>query len=154
MQDVNEFLVHAVRLEREASLRFDALADAMDSHGNREVGEFFRRMAHFSRLHMQEAQARCGFRDLPEIEAENLMWYPGEGPETAAYQGFDPLNSLSDALRLALESEKQGLEFYAMFEKSEDPEIRVMAAEFVKEENEHVEELKRWVARYEVEGKI
>ena len=47
---------------------------------------------------------------------------------------------------MALEAETAGLEFYrGVFDATEDPEIRVLAKEFVEEEQEHVAELERWI---------
>ena len=70
MQSVEEFLAYAIKLEQEAALRFGQLADAMEAAGNREVGKLFRRLATASRAHLNEARARSGFRDIPDIEFE------------------------------------------------------------------------------------
>ena len=64
MKSVEEFLVYAARLEQEAALRFDELADVAASFANKDVAEFFRQMAYFSRLHLDEARKRGGFHDL------------------------------------------------------------------------------------------
>ena len=61
------FLAHAVRLEEEAAAGFSELADAMDTLGNPDAAEFFRRMAEFSRRHLAQARARVGARPLPEL---------------------------------------------------------------------------------------
>jgi rubrerythrin len=70
MLTVEEFLAHAIRLEREAADRFDQLAEAMLNCGNREVGKLFRKLADYSRMHLAEARARAGFRDVPELKHE------------------------------------------------------------------------------------
>lgn len=148
MQSVEEFLVYAARLEQEAALRFDELADVARSFDNKDVGEFFRQMAHFSRLHLEEARKRGGFHDLPEMSAGQFQWPDSESPEAAAIWGADPNMDLSQAMQLALEAEKRGLSFYAdVLEKTDDPEVRVMAREFVEEEAEHVRAIERWIDR-------
>ena len=47
MDSVELFLAYSIKLEEEAALRFDQLADAMISAGNREVGKLFRRLADY-----------------------------------------------------------------------------------------------------------
>ncbi len=47
---------------------------------------------------------------------------------------------------MALDAESAGLEFYAsVLAATDDPEIQVLAKEFVGEEGEHVAEHKRWI---------
>jgi rubrerythrin len=47
---------------------------------------------------------------------------------------------------VALDAETAGLEFYRnVLNSTDDPEIKVLAKEFVDEEAEHVAELKRWI---------
>ena len=84
METVEEFLAHSIRLEQEAALRFGQLADAMDSCGNKEVSKLFRQLADYSRMHQADAQARAGFRDIPQMEAGDFKWPGVESPETPA----------------------------------------------------------------------
>lgn len=149
MKDVNEFLAYAMKLEQEASLRFDELADSMATHGNTEVAGFFRKMAEFSRMHLAEAKKRSGYHDLPDMKPEDYQWPDIESPESTAIQAACPMTSIDQALEMALESEKRGFEFYDSIAKgTQDPEIRAMAVEFAQEEGEHVAELERWLVRY------
>jgi rubrerythrin len=145
--DVDEFLAHAVRLEYEAARRFEELADAMATHGNAEVEALFRRMAEYSRRHLAEAQARSGFHELPQLQPHEYRWADGDSPEQASWAGVDGLTDVGYALRLALDSEREGHRFYAeLAEHSDDPEVRIMAAAFMQEEAEHVAELERWIS--------
>jgi rubrerythrin len=149
MQSVEQFLVYAARLEQEAALRFDELADMAQSFENKEVEDFFRQMAKFSRMHLEEAKKRGGFRDLPEIGSGEFDWPDIESPESAAIWGADPNMDVNQALQLALQAEEGGLAFYAnVLESTSDPEIKAMAEEFVAEETEHVEAIQKWIARY------
>lgn len=144
---VEIFLAHTIRLEQEAARRFEQLADAMQTSGNREVGQLFRRLAHFSRLHLAEATARAGFRDVPELGPADYEWPDLESPETAAIWAADPFLSCGQALEVALEAESAGLAYYQhILDSSTDPEIRRFATEFVAEEGQHVAELQRWLA--------
>ena len=146
MKSVEEFLAHTIQLENEAALRFGQLADAMMTAGNKEVGRLFRRLADYSLLHLGDARARAGFRTLPQMSAGDYRWPDIESPEAAAIWAADPFIGIEQALQVALEAETAGLEFYrGVLDATADPEIRVLAQEFVEEEQEHVAELERWI---------
>ena len=149
MKNVEEFLAYAVKLEQEAMLRFGELADAMIQHGNAEVGRLFRQLSEYSRLHMGDAMARAGFRDIPKIHADAFEWPDLESPESAAIWAADPFIAREDGLLIALDAEKRGLAFYqSVLDATDDPEIMALAKEFVLEESEHVAELEKWIAAH------
>ncbi len=153
MQSVELFLAYSIKLEEEAALRFDQLADAMGSAGNVSVGKLFRRLADYSRLHASEARERSGFRDVPKLAAGQFMWPDIESPETAAIWAADPVLCREQALEVALDAEKASLGYYRdILETTSDPEVRLFAKEFVEEETQHVEELQRWLKLHR-EGK-
>ncbi len=150
MNTVEEFLAHTIQLEREAALRFGQLADAMNIAGNRTVAKLFRRLADYSLLHLSDAQARAGFRDLPDMQSGDYRWPDIESPEAAAIWAADPFIGIAQALQVALDAETAGMEFYRhVFDSTEDPEIRVLAKEFVEEESAHVAELQRWIGLHQ-----
>jgi rubrerythrin len=147
MESVESFLAHSIKLEEEAALRFDQLADAMMSAGNREVGKLFRRLADYSRLHMRTARERSGFRDIPKFKPGDFEWPDIESPETAAIWAADPFIGREQALQVALEAESASLDYYRdILETTQDPEVRAFAKEFVEEETQHVAELERWLS--------
>jgi rubrerythrin len=147
MESVEEFLAYAIHLEQEAALRFGQLADAMESCGNREVGKLFRRLSEYSRMHLAEARARGGFREIPKMKPDDFIWPGFESPETAAIWAADPFMGREDALEIALAAETAGLEYYQkILDTTADPEIKALATEFVAEEQTHVTELNRWIA--------
>jgi rubrerythrin len=149
MNKLELFLAHAIQLEREAARRYEELAAAMQTDGNAELKGFFSRMAHFSRLHLADAQARGGFRDLPELGADDYEWPEGTSPETAEWAGVDAMMDAHDALLLALESERRGHAYYAAISASTlDPELRRIAAEFAAEEAGHITELERLITAH------
>jgi rubrerythrin len=138
MDSVELFLAYSIKLEEEAALRFDQLADAMLSAGNREVGKLFRRLADYSRLHMRTA--------LPELKAAEFEWPDIESPEVAAIWAADPFIGREQALQVALDAESASLAYYqGILEATRDPQVRHFAQEFVAEESEHVAELQRWL---------
>lgn len=150
LTSVETFLAYAIKLEEEATLRFGQLADAMDSYGNKDVGRIFRKLSDYSRMHLGEARARAGFRDVPTFSPDLFQWPDLESPETAAIWATDPLIARHDAFQIALESEKLGHDFYqSVVDQTSDPEIRVLAKEFAEEEAEHVAALKKWMAEEE-----
>jgi rubrerythrin len=147
MQSVEEFLAYAIKLEQEAASRFGQLADAMEACGNREVGKLFRRLSHASRLHLAEARARSGFREMPAMEPGDFVWPDMESPETAAIWATDPLIGREQALEIALAAETAGLEYYQnILDNTDDPEIKVLAKQFIEEESGHVTALKKSIA--------
>ncbi len=159
MSEIDNFLATAVRLERDAALRYDELADAIAGYGQSEVVDFFRQQALYSRRHLQQAEARTGFRDNWKGEAEGeappresepaeVKFPAGESPEAAAIWAADGEISLEDAMKVALEAEQAGYDYYAnQAQNSKDPEVRALAAEFEEEEAGHVKALKELMAR-------
>jgi rubrerythrin len=148
-ESVENFLAHAINLEQEAADRFGQLADAMDSCGNREVGKLFRQLSDYSRMHLADARARSGFRDIPALKHDEFKWPGLESPETAAIWATDPFVGREEALEIALEAETGAYDYYkGVLDNTRDPEIEVLAKEFVEEESGHVAELRRWIAAH------
>jgi rubrerythrin len=140
--NVRIFLAHAVQLEREAARRYEELAAAMGTEGNQDLKVFFARMAHYSRLHLADAMARGGFRELPTMAPHEYSWPDGTSPETAGWVGVDVHMDRRAALELALEGERSGHAYYAgVAASTPDAELRSIAGEFAQEEAEHVRQL-------------
>jgi len=147
MLTVEEFLAYSIHLEAEAASRFGELADAMKSAGNKDVAQLFRRLADYSRLHLADAKARAGFREIPQLESHDFAWPDLESPECAAIWGADPMIGRDEALQIALAAETAGHDYYkSVLDSTDDPEIKRFAAEFTEEEAGHVAELKKWIA--------
>jgi hypothetical protein len=147
IENVDQFLAYAIRLEEDAATRLNDLAHVMASYGNHDSAAFFGRLAHFSRLHLAQAKARAGFHDIPQMSPGEFEWPDGESPEATSMEASHYLMDIDYAMQLALESEQRGYDFYdGIARTTQDPEIRIMAVEFAAEEAEHVEELKRWIA--------
>ena len=154
MQSVEEFLAYAIKIEQEAALRFGQLADAMEAAGNGEVGKLFRRLANASRAHLNEARARSGFRDIPEMGPDEFIWPNLESPETAAIWAADPLIGREQALNIGLAAETAGLDYYKnIFETTTDPEIKILARQFIEEESGHVAALEKSIALHKTNAR-
>jgi rubrerythrin len=149
MQSVEEFLAYAVKIEEEAAIRFGELADAMQSSGNTEVGKLFRRLSDYSRMHLADARARSAYRDIPDLRPSEFNWPDFESPESAAIWAADPFIGRGDALDISRDAEKASLDYYtSVYETTNDPEIKVLAKEFVEEETSHVREIEKWIAAH------
>jgi rubrerythrin len=147
MITVRDFLTHAIQLEREAARRYEELSAAMGTDGNKELKAFFGKMAHYSRLHLAQATARGGFRDVPTLAPEEYEWPEGVSPETAGWAGVDAQMGPLAALELALDGERSGHAYYAaVAATTTDAELRAIAGEFADEEADHVRELEKLIA--------
>jgi len=149
METVEEFLAHAVALEEDSAVRFDDMADSLEVHQNHEVTDLFRRMAHFSRLHLAEAQKMADGMDLPRFKPWEYKWPDREAPETPDMDATHYLMTPHHALMLALDSERRGHDFYAdLANGSDNTRVRELAAEFAQEESEHVAMLEAMLVKY------
>ncbi|MDD3445985.1 MAG: 2Fe-2S iron-sulfur cluster-binding protein [Zavarzinia sp.] len=147
---VDMFLGYAVKVEQDAALHFDGLAEKMDECGNAEVARLFRQLAAFSRLHLGEAKARAGVIADDLVVPPDYVWPDHATPERTSLMAGDSSLTRLDALKAALQGEKRGHEFYLAVEaKTRDPEIAAMAKLFVREEAEHVKILEAWITREE-----
>jgi hypothetical protein len=147
IDDVNVFLAHAIRLEGDAARRFEDLMHSMRTIESREVEGLFRRLGAFSRMHLEEAMKRGGFRTLPVLAPSDFEWPDGVTPEAAGWQGVDGALDEVGALELALAGERSGHAYYeAVARETNDPEVATMASRFAEEEALHVAELERWIA--------
>ena len=151
MQSVEEFLAYAVKLEEEAALRFGELADAMQSCGNRDVGKLFRRLSDYSRLHLADAKARTGYRDIPDLKPGEFDWPDFESPESGRDLGRRSLyRPRTGARNCARRRTGEFLIITGGFSIPADPEIRVLAKEFAEEETGHVAEIEKWIVAHKL----
>lgn len=147
MTEVGLFLAHAVALEEEAAERYAELADAMEVHNNKEVAELFRKLSHYSVLHLNDVRKRAEGIELPHLKPWEYQWANGEPPESAPSDNAHYMMTPYHCIHLALRNEKRGYGYYAdLAYKSADPEVKRLAAAFAAEEAEHVKELEKWAA--------
>jgi rubrerythrin/ferredoxin len=150
IKSLDDFLSVAVKVEEDAAIHYERLGAAMEKVGNNDVAGLFNQLGAYSRLHLKEANARVTKHNVTLELPANSAWPDHETPERTALWAGDPSMSRLDALKAALQGERRGFEFYYAVEgTTKDHAIRQVAKEFVKEENEHVETLKRWIEREE-----
>lgn len=149
MKTLAEFLAHAITLEEESAHRFDELADALEVHHNGEVVELFRKMAHYSRLHLAEARDAAKGMTLPHYAPWEYKWPDAEAPETVDVDAIHYKMTPHHALTAALHSEQRGYAFYrGLVDTVEDEDVRKLAHEFADEEASHVRLLEEWLLKY------
>jgi rubrerythrin/ferredoxin len=147
---MDEFLNYAVMIEEDAAVHFEQLADAMQACGNADVSALFRQLGGYSRLHLAEAKAKCVRQDVLVSLPSSSAWPDNATPERTTLWAGDVDLSRLGALKAALQGERRGYEFYyAIAGTTKDADIRALAREFVREENEHVEKLKQWIEQEE-----
>lgn len=92
------------------------------------------------------------------VSFEGDTTLPVKGPTlsiaAAVYKGGVQIKTLDEflsyAVKAALQGERRGFEYYyAIAGTTKDAEIRAVAKAFVREETEHVEKLKQWIAQEE-----
>lgn len=150
IRSLDEFLSYSVKVEEDAAVHYDQLAESMAACGNADVASLFTQLARYSRMHLEEAKAKCARYDVTVQLPASSSWPDNSSPEMTALWAGDPALTRLDGLKAALQGERRGFEFYyAVANTTEDPEIRKVAKEFVREETEHVETLKLWIEKEE-----
>jgi len=148
---LDSFLSYAVKVEEDAAVHFERLADTMLACGNVDVAALFRQLASYSRLHLEEARSRCVRFEVVAALPASTAWPDNETPERTELWAGDPSLTRLGALKAALVGEQRGHDFYyTVAGTSKDSTIRSVASEFVREEAEHVATLRNWIEREQV----
>lgn len=144
---LDEFMAQAYAMELDAQSRYADLADAMETHNNREVAELFRKMAAIEGKHAAQIMAEMGWTQPPPYAVAPAF----EGFESAEQVPIDEVHYLMrpwHALQLALAAEERAARFFSELAMSAQAEpIRRAAMELRDEEREHVELVKAWLAK-------
>ena len=137
-QDRPVFLAHCVALEQEAADRMYELAETMAVHNNPALHELLSSLAAYSDSHALDMKALCKNETLPRFKAWEYSWPDDESPEIFHYSSVHYLMSAEDALKSALEVEQSAEAFYRdIAENATNPEIKQLAEQFAREEQEH-----------------
>lgn len=150
MKDLDTFLSYSVMLEEDSAIHYEELAANMAECGNADVAELFAQLGKYSRMHLAEAKAKCARFDTTLDLPASSCWPDSVTPELVRQWAGDASMTRLDALKVALQGERRGYEFYySVANTTSDLEIRKVAKEFVREESEHVETLKLWIEKEE-----
>ena len=138
-----ELMAAARAMEHEAAVRYEALAEDMARHGNRELAALFADLGAEEREH----EARMGrlIRGDDARPPAPLRWRPPEATDREAEEeaGGVWLMTPHSALCLAVENEERAFAFFSRVAAVlEDRPLREMAEALAKEELEHVVRLR------------
>jgi hypothetical protein len=122
----------------------------MKKAGNAEVAKLFGQLADFSRLHLAEVKKRAGSIDVSKNVPPDYAWPNNASPEASAEWAGDASITRLGALKVALQGERRGYEFYGAVEATtKNKDVAAAAKEFVKEEADHVKILEAWITQEE-----
>lgn len=155
IDDLAEFLAHAVRLEANAAAAHVRLADRMDAEDNPEVAALFRKLGELSRIHLAETQERYRHivGDHVPLPEQSYHWPDGDSPENPPATMSDHCIDTRKAIEMALRLEREACDFYsAVANQTRNAEVQELAQTFTEEEAEHVSHLERWLERLERSG--
>lgn len=144
---MEELLLHALIMEKEAVQRYELLAEMMKLAGNRKVAKIFAKMSRIEAKHVASIEERIADRDLPILTPSEYRWKGPESPENVDSGRVFHLMSPRQAMSLALDCEEHAFRFFDdVIDDSVDEDVREMAAEFAVEEKQHVAWLREWLA--------
>ncbi len=145
---LDEFMALALLMENEAAQRYSELADAMETHNNRDVAELFRRMAAIEAKHAQKIMTEMKWRTAPAVPIGLQSWSGFESPETTPGEDVHYLMHPYHALQLALAGEQRAEQFFArLVTLAKVATVRKAARELRDEEREHVTLVKAWMKK-------
>lgn len=141
---IAELYTHALAVEREAAARYAELAEFMADHDNRPVAELFARLAQIEDEHADAIVARVRGLQLPALRSYEHAWFDAGPPETVAHEFVFRLMTPHDALKVALEAEQRARAYFEeVFANATDPDVKMLAAAMIQEEQQHID----WVER-------
>ena len=147
IRTIPELLAHALAMETEAAERYGELADQMEIHRKTAVATIFRRLENAEKKHLGELEEMCKKVQLPHYAPWDFKWTGAESPEAIDTGKVSYQLTVQGAVILALEHERQALDFYTgIADAAIDAEVRTMARQFAEEEREHVGWLETWLA--------
>jgi rubrerythrin len=146
---LEHLLDYARAMEMEAARRYAQLSDMMAQHNNAELAELFRRMADIEWGHVYHVGEIRRELSVPEAAPPLRVALDLDGSEAISPLDMHYLLRPYHALQLAREHEERAARFYSELAASaDDEEVRTTALRFAAEEEAHVRELRRWLARY------
>lgn len=114
------------------------------------MAALFERLGSYSRLHLEEAKAKCKRHDVTLTLPPSSAWPDGETPEKTTLWAGDPSRCRRlGALKVALQGERRGFEFYyAIAGTTTDGDIRSVAKVRARGDRAR-RRLKRWIEQEE-----
>ncbi len=145
---VEAFYARALAIERAAAERYREFARQMANWGNVRTAELFLRLAHFEAEHAEQLSERIAGMKLSSRSHSRLSRSDAIASEVPTYEFLYRRVLPQHALLMALASERRAKGFFERARTaSADPEIRKLAAEFAREEGEHIAWLEEALAK-------
>lgn len=139
IDSIAEFYAHAIAIETEAAARYRDLAAQMKGFGNQDTAKLFDRLAGFEEKHAAELKKRSAGMKLPKLAAGAWEWLDNGPTEVPRYEFLFRRVYTHHVLLLALQAERRAKEFFERIRSSSaDPGIKKLAADFAREEAEHM----------------
>jgi rubrerythrin len=144
IRSVEEFLAHAIAIEREAALRYREFQAHFAERGEDVLAGLCENLAHFEQQHCDDLVDRARGLSLPAIAAHAYRWLDGRSPEAVAPEILYQIATPRQLLAVALMAEHRARGFFeAVARSAPDAQVARLAAEMAREEDEHV----GWVGR-------
>lgn len=146
---VEDLLEYAKTMETEAARRYFQLSEMMAQHNNQELAALFQRMADIEWVHVYHVGEIRRELGMPEATNQTRPGLGLDGAEVPDLLDMHYLLRPYHALALAKKYEERAVCFYnELADAAENEDVRTMALRFAAEEETHVRELQRWLARY------
>ena len=148
IRTVEELLAYADAIERDAALRYKALADQMEMHNNQELADFLREMSRIEWGHVNDIEKISENMDLQSHQIKRC-WVGLSGGEAPDFNDMHYQQQPYHVIKMALKFERDNTEFYSNLAKTVDNAVLgELAARLQAEEEQHVSELEKWLSRY------
>jgi rubrerythrin len=148
---LEDFMLQALAMEREAAERYAELADMMETHNNHDVAALFRTMAGHEAEHAAQIMAEMRWSEAPpglRIAPALYDLSDIESAEAPPYGDVHYLMTPWHALQMTLAAEQRAEAFFAALASSTgDESVRRAALELQAEEAEHVRLVQAWIAK-------
>lgn len=139
---LEEFLSHAIAIEREAAERYAEFEKHFRERGEDVLAGLCGNLAGHEQEHLQDMIDRSSGLTIPVIGADDHHWLEGTSPEAPARELFYAVASPEDLLLVALRAEAGAQFFFAWVARTcPDAKVRELARELTREEAQHV----RWI---------
>lgn len=145
---VGDFYAHALAIEREAVARYREFAEHMADHGNEATASLFASLANVEDEHAAQLEQRAAGVPVPELRSWEYSWLDDGPPETVSHELVFHLMTPYHALQIALSAERRAKSFFEYIRTATpDAQVRHLAEEFLREEDEHIDWVNRALAR-------
>jgi rubrerythrin len=142
IHSLEEFLAHAIEIEREATERYREFELHFALRGDVVLEGLCRNLSQLEGEHLEQLRAKSRGLDLPAIAADEFRWIEGHSPEAIPLDHFHSATTRRDLLLMALRAEAGAQFFFAWVARTtHDARVRELAREMAADEAQHV----RWL---------